>query len=781
MPPRPTTGKRPPPGPRRPQKTAKAPANRSRKGGLGWRRWLLIEAFVVAVGLALGLAVATWLSVRDAEADVRAWLAAPPRELPSTVWSGSSTIRPGQRVDLQGLVADLIAAGHVPGTAGRDDSDVYSLHEDDLTWWTRGSARRSLRAVASVVVHTEPADQTTVPPTPLAFLGDPERQRAPLDSASRGEWLPKALLAMEDTRFYRHPGIDPLGLLRAAWVSVRGSGGIQGGSTLTQQLAKNLFVGPERSMQRKVREAMYALAVERVLSKDQILGLYLGEVYLGQAGTRPVYGVDAAARVWFGVPARQVDAAQAALIVGVIPSPNGWSPTAHPDAARQRRDIVLRRMALVGALPSAEAARLANTSLNLSPLLPSRVRLAPYAVAAAVDAAAAALGDDALSAGGLRIRTTLDPALQREAERAVHDGLEAVRAQHPTAEHAQAALIALRASDGTVAAWVGGRKWSESPFDRVSRAVREAGSTVKALTLLIALDTEKALPSTLLDDAPVARSVDGKSWSPQNYDGIFVGPISVRRAVETSRNVPAVLLAESVGLGPLQRFFRSAGLSKATAWPSAALGAFSVTPLELAEAFTGLIDGVVKSPRLVRSIADRDDNLLVTIPSENRRIASKEAAILTTDVLRGVLTRGTGRGAGALGVGPNAAGKTGTTDAGRDAWFAGYTPDLVVVSWVGLDVKTLGLTGGEAAVPVWARFVAAAGPPSRRFAAPEQMQSICAETGLLARETCPESFPERVAKDVVTCDLHATAKVVALPTPAAASGESSRRRERRPR
>lgn len=663
----------------------------------------------VATGLLVGMGLGLGVELRWAEDRVREWLADPPRESATVVWSASSTLRVGQAAEAAAVVADLRAAGFALGTGPLRDRDVVHSGPDAVRWWPRDGVAASIRLIDGRIVATTPKGGAPLPPTVLATVGDPERQRAPLARDARGTWLPQAVIAMEDTRFYRHPGIDAIGLLRAAGRTALGRR--QGGSTLTQQLAKNLFTGSVRSVHRKVEEGVLALALERVLDKESLLGLYLGEVYLGQAGGRPLYGVDAAARTWFGVAARDVDVVQAALIAGVIPSPNAWNPVDHPDQALARRQVVLNRLSNVGLITASEAVRLGREPLGLRPVAPARVRLGGYAVAAALAEARERLGVDDVGTGRA-IRTAIDPTLQRAAEQSVRDGLASLSSRWADAGAAQAALVALRPTDGAVVAWVGGTDWGRAPFDRARHAAREAGSTVKSLLLLEALDRGLVTADTLLDDAPLTRRIDGHSWSPQNFDGAFLGPITVRDAISGSRNVPAVLLAESIGGRPLQDFFRSVGLTSATPWPSAALGAFSVTPVALAGAWTALLDGEVRSPRLLLGVADAHGDRLVDVPVASRRVASAAAAAAATDVLRDVLVHGTGRGAAALGVGPEAAAKTGTTDDGRDAWMAGHTRDLVVVVWVGLDEGTLGRTGAEAALPVWARMMSAAGPPS---------------------------------------------------------------------
>jgi penicillin-binding protein 1B len=599
-------------------------------------------------------------------------------------------------------------------------------------------------------------------PTVLARLGDLEgsRTRVQLDAIS--PWVEKAVLAMEDARFRDHAGVDPLGVARALWVGIRGDGRAQGGSTLTQQLAKNLFLSQERTARRKVREVFFATALESRLSKDEILSLYLGEVYLGQVGSVPVHGVEQASRAWFGVAASRLTLAQAATIAGVISAPNAYSPLRHPEVAVERRDLALQRMQELGwATPEAVAAARAEP-LAITGLVTGPARRAPWTVDAALEVAEGALGPGELTRAGYRVYTTIQPHLQVAAERAVSEGLAEVAADRPASNDAQAALVVVRASDGAVVALVGSRSYRESPFDRAADAWREVGSTVKPLTLLAALDANPDLhPASIVVDEPISRRVDGKVWTPHNADGAWRGPMTLRVALEQSRNIPAIKLAEEVGPHRLQGAFRDAGLSRATHLPSAALGAFPATPLQLAAAYTVFPGGGARArPRMVSSIVDANGAEVVAFNPDIATLASERAAAQVTRLLQGVLSDGTGKKAGTYGVGGAVGGKTGTTDEGRDAWVAGVTPEYAVVAWVGRDRGTpLGLSGSQAALPVWARMIADGGVAGGAFPLPNNLVSvpICRESGRAARDACPVTVPDLFPKGHEpggSCDVH---------------------------
>ncbi len=758
-----------PPARRKSYTPKKKPTTTKSRTPVSWKRWLLTELAVVTAGAAVGLGIAGGFLWKRATGDVEAYLASPPRPIPGVVWSAPMQLREGQRASMASLAGDLLAAGYERAPkAGPREGVVGTFHvrADGFDIWTAPAAPGGVPLKESTVHLTiaegmltdvEPGSRTTLHPTVLATIGDLDESRQQVDLDALSSWVEPALLSMEDARFRQHHGIDPVGLARALVRNAVSSGDMQGGSTLTQQLAKNLFLTSERSVQRKVREVFFAAALESRLDKDELLELYLSEVYLGQMGGLPVHGVEAAARAWFGKRAQSLELHEAATIIGVIPAPNAYSPVRHPERSLERRNLVLKKLHERGHIDADQLELASSKPLQLRGLEPSRVRRAPYAVDLAVDRADTALGEGALASGGYQVYTHIQPALQRAAEEAVAVGMDALVAEHPEAKGAQVALVAVDLHTGAVVAMVGGTSYATSPFNRATEAHRQAGSTVKPLTLLAGLDMGAFTPATELDDAPLTRSYDGTRWTPKNYDGRFVGPITVRRAIETSRNIPAVLMAEEVGPSRLQRFYRDAGLADATHLPSAALGGFPVTPLELVGAYTVFADGSSRAPQVLGPIADASGSVVLDHRPQLTELASAPSAAQARSVLEGVMTDGTGRGAAKFGV-EGAAGKTGTTDGGRDAWFAGLTPELAVVVWVGQDKGTLGLTGGSAALPVWARFVAATGTAGR-FTDPEGLAkvSLCSESGQVAVEACPETRIELFAEGKEpdqTCELH---------------------------
>jgi len=752
-------------------KGPRATSRARRKSGPTWKRWLLTEAALVGTAAGVGLTLAGAVLWTRAIDDVQSYLAAPPSSAPGVVWSAPMRLQEGQRASMASTAGDLLAAGYTrTRRAGHDATPdgaagSFEVRADGFTIWSApwtladqhlAGGPVTVRIEDGTITDIEPGSATTLRPTVLATIGDLDSHRQQVSLGATSRWVEPALLSMEDTRFRQHHGIDPIGVLRALGRNLAG-GSVQGGSTLTQQLAKNLFLSSERRLQRKVREAFFAAALEHELSKDELLELYLSEVYLGQMGGLPVHGFAAASKAWFGRALGDLEPHHAATIVGVIPAPNAYSPVRHPEVALERRDLVLRKMHERGHLDADELEVQLAKPLQLHGLEPSRVRRAPYAVDLAVDAAERSLGEGALATGGFQVHTGIQPLWQRAAEEAVAAGMDALVADHPEARGAQAALVAVDLDTGAVVALVGGRSYATSPFNRAASAERQAGSTVKPLTLLAGLDAGLFTPATVLDDHPITRRYDGTTWTPRNYDGRFVGDITVRRAIETSRNIPAVHMAEKVGPTRLQRFARAAGLTQATHLPSAALGGYPVTPLELAGAYTVFADGKARRPRMVNTLVSADGEVLVDFPAQTASLARRTAARQALSVLEGVMTDGTGRGAAAYGV-SGAAGKSGTTDGYRDAWFVGLTPDLAVAVWVGKDKGVLGLSGSRAALPVWARFVAASGTAGA-FATPDGLAEVtlCADSHLPAREACPATHVDLFVpgnEPDGKCDLH---------------------------
>jgi penicillin-binding protein 1B len=553
---------------------------------------------------------------------------------------------------------------------------------------------------------------------------------------------------------------------------------VQGGSTITQQLAKNFFLTPKRSFWRKIREAELAILIELRFSKEKILEAYLNKIYFGQEGPRGIYGVEDAADFYFSKGVGDLTLEEAALVAGIIRSPHRYSPLRMADAARSRRDWILSRMAALGMITKNEEQWARRTPLRTNPRRVP-VKIAEYYVDYIERAAEETLGPGRLSRTGYRFYTSLDLSHQAAAERAVAAGLAELRKgkahSGKVEDPLQAALVAVDPATGELTAMVGGRGYGETQFNRAADALRQPGSAFKPFVLLAAMEQAVSgkgnitLASRISGEPVSVKAPDGM-WTPANFEGKVYGEISIRRMVEESVNTAAVRLAFDVGLPDVIAAARGAGVvSPVRPVPSLALGSFEVTPVELAYAYATIASGGTRfQPFTLRAVTDSEGDLLREEVPMREEAVDPRAAYLVTYALEGVLDRGTGHPARLAGIDFPAAGKTGTTDAYRDSWFAGYTPDLVCVVWVGRDSgDPTGLTGSSGALKIWTRFMKSVYPARGRyaFAIPPgiAIAEIDPESGYLATSACPESFPEAFPDDLVpeqTCPLHPSHPIV---------------------
>jgi len=509
--------------------------------------------------------------------------------------------------------------------------------------------------------------------------------------------VPAAVIAAEDRRFMRHHGVDLLAVARAALTNAREASVVRGASTITQQLARGLFLSRERTWWRKAREIAIALVLELRYSKPQILEAYLNTVYLGQERGAAVQGVGAGARHLFGKSLESLRLDEIALLAASIRAPNRIFAES-PTLIRSRRDRVLEAMVKDGTASEADA----QTAMK-QPTRPAQKAMAPAPwFMELVRGEVARRGGEAL--GGVTLVTSLDRRLQETAEAAVRDRLTQMeRARRLPPNSLQAAVVAIEPASGQIRALVGGRRFAQSEFNRATRAHRQPGSLFKPLVYLAAFEARSRdlTPSTLVDDEPIVIPARGGDWSPHNIDGQFHGPVTIRRALEQSLNVPAALVAQGVGLGYVTKVAHAAGISSSlAAVPSLALGTSEVTLLEMTTAFATIANGGLRV--WPTTLGSAGAVALKPLP-EPKRVVSAESAFIVTHLMRGVMRRGTGGSSARWGLQEVTAGKTGTTDGLRDAWFIGFTPDLVVGVWVGADdAHPIGLAGSEIALPIWA-------------------------------------------------------------------------------
>ena len=519
--------------------------------------------------------------------------------------------------------------------------------------------------------------------------------------------LRDAIIATEDRRFYHHHGVDPVGIARAIVQNYRRGRIVEGGSTITQQLTKVLFLTPDKSLERKIKEVVLAVELERRYPKERILEMYLNQVYFGHGA----YGVEAAARTFFGKSVSELSVRESALLAGLPRAPTTYSPFERAELAKRRRELVLRRMVEYGALQEPEAKRLARSDLGLIP--PERRRTTgQYFLEYVQQLLEAKYGADMVFKGGLNVYTTLNPTMQLAAEQALREGLKALESRSKATrpgEHPEGAVVTIEPQTGYVRAMVGGYDFFRSEFNRAVQAKRQPGSAFKPFVYVAALESGLTA-ATRIEDSPVSYAVgrNGQAWKPENYDRKFRGSTTLQQAIEESVNVVTVKLEERVGINRTVQVARKLGISSAlTTDLSLALGTSDLTLIELTSAYSTFANqGVWMPPTAIRHVTDAQGKLLEEHVPQGKEALTPETAYLITHMLRGVVERGTGQGAKVLGR-PIAA-KTGTTNDYSNAWFIGFTPRLATGVWVGYDrPRSLGRdeTGSRVAVPIWVAYM----------------------------------------------------------------------------
>lgn len=594
------------------------------------------------------------------------------------------------------------------------------------------------------------------------------REWTPLDQMP--PTLIDTLLAIEDRRFFSHFGFDPIALGRALWTNIARGAVVQGGSTLTQQLAKNLFYTPRRTLGRKFQEFVAALALEFKYRKQDILESYMNEIYLGQAGPVSIYGVGEAAHRYFGKRLDQLSIEEIALIVGLIKGPNTYSPVKNIDAATKRRNLVLYRQREEGILTE-KALQLALTQPVKVTLTDDALTDAPYFVDYLLREIEQGTGT--VTPEGARIYSTLDSRAQQIAAQVLQDGLMKLERNYPPLAEAdpplQGAVVVLDVRHGHVLAMVGGRDYRVSQFNRAVQAHRSAGSLFKPFVYLAGFEAARGqgadglTPATLLTDEPITLESGTGPWSPQNHDRQYRGQVTVRSALEQSLNVPVVRTAHRTGMTALTHQLQAFGITTPLADNlSLALGTSSVSLLEITAAYAGLANGgVVIRPVALSNITREGGETIWSPPLDRRQAATPQGAFLVTSLLKGVVDHGTASKARALGVQGPVAGKTGTTDGSRDAWFVGYSPEIAIGVWVGFDdERPIKLSGAQAALPIWSELairLIQRDLPDFEMPAGVVQRRIDPRTGQLATSQCPENRPEFFiagTEPTTYCEVH---------------------------
>lgn len=685
---------------------------------------------------------------------------------PARFYTDITLLAPGMPLSAGGLVERLQLRGYGPAEGSPDEEGLYYLpDEGSCEVYFRSFVFPDGRGVSGLhrfvfsggrlkrIARTGGTVLSELPLEPVLlgdFSGDGVENRPWITLDTVPAALKDGVVASEDRRFFSHRGLDPVSLARAFVTDVKRKGIYQGGSTITQQLVKNAFLSRERTLRRKLTEAFLSVLMEIRYSKEEILEMYLNQIYLGENGTRGVYGVEDASTAYFGKHVPELSPGESALLVGLIPAPNAFSPRHYPDRALKRRDRVLDLLERQGKITGGDLLREKNAPLVLAPL--SRQSTGDYYVTLVRELLERELGRAILDFQGYRIYTTMDLEMQKAAENAIKDS------------GPEGALVALEPGTGFVRALVGGRTFATSPYDRAVNARRSPGSAFKAIVYAAALESGQVTLATPVEDKPLKVMHNNAAWEPGNYSGVFSGTTTVRDAIVFSLNIPAVKVFTAIGAEKVIALARALGIqSELLPVPSLALGTSEVTPLEMTAAYAAFANGgYAVKPVFIRWVTDGDGKVIKEYGPVKRQALSPETASLITSALEDAVQRGTGSNVRKLGYTGPAAGKTGTSEGYKDAWFIGYTPELVCGVWLGYDLpRSLGKSASSLAVPLWVRFMSAVqdNPSPRAFVPSRSLAKVTIDpaSGLRARSGCTDRRSEffiRGTEPKKYCALH---------------------------
>lgn len=712
-------------------------------------------------------------------------------EVPSILYGRPMEVRPGDHLDNLQFENRLQRLAYKPASEKTLTAGTYCKDSSKIRVWVRGGGSRDHavtkgpveialkdRRVTSLTrPDGDPMNVVRFEPEEIGRIMGPKMEsRSPVPLSAISPNLQKAVVASEDGRFYSHIGIDLSSIARALYANFKQRRFAQGGSTITQQLAKNFYLSQKKTLWRKFVEAELAIMLEMRYSKKKILEMYLNKIYFGQDGYRGIYGVEEAAAFYFSKKAIDISLEEAALLAGIIRCPNRYSLLRDPKPAKERRNSVLKRMRKLNFIDDREYATAANSPLTLR-MRSMPMRPASYFMDYIQRLTEEEFGSEKLYRTGYRYYTTLDPRQQAAAEEAVRSGLEAIeKTATPAGEPLQAALVAIDTTTGALTAMVGGRDYGQTQFNRAVDAMRQPGSAFKPFILLAAIKQsiegkKDTTLSTLVATDPMSLQTAEGLWTPSNYDGKSYGKITLRKCIENSVNTAAVRLAFELGLPAVIETARSAGItSPLSPAPSMALGSYEVTPMELAYAYATIASGGIRyAPFPLSSVTTADGERIVNKSAVGKQAVDPRAAYITAYALQGVLDRGTARSAKTLGgIYFPAAGKTGTTDGNRDSWFVGFTSGVVCAVWVGYDSGgDTKLSGAEGALRIWTRFMRAVypkmGPLPMKMPEGVEIAVIDPETGYRATSACPQTLQEAYIKGTAptqTCPLHPVNPVI---------------------
>jgi penicillin-binding protein 1B len=715
---------------------------------------LLRFALALLIFVSLGLTLYCWnLShLIDKRFSGRRW------SVPSRVLSDTTILYPGEGVNRSLLEEKLGHLGYRKSSRNptkkgdmRISSSQLEIFLNDLK--TPQQAREGFPAVVSFsgsriesIVNSRTGERVPIlelePEELMLFFGPQREQRKLVSIDHVPGYVIHAVLAAEDGRFFEHYGFDPLGMLRAFYADLRSRDIRQGGSTITQQVAKNYFLTPERTLTRKVKELLIALTMEMMFDKNVILEIYLNEIYLGQKESVSINGIGEASQFYFGKPVAELSRSEGAVIAGLIRAPNFFSPYVDKRRCQARRDSVLKAMYKHKWL-AAEQLKAALAEPLTTFGYDAYVKKAPYFMDYLSRQLVTLYPSEALTSLGLSIFTTLDTQVQDAAETALSKGLERLEDLHPALKRKgpekklQGAVVVMQPRTGYILAMVGGRDYGASQFNRITQAKRQPGSAFKPFVFLASLDT--LTPASILSNEPKTYTVNGKVWRPDNYTAVPEPWFTMREALSKSVNRAAVDLAMKVGLDRVVTTASAFGFSTPIEpYPSIALGAFEVVPLELARAYCALAaDGVLPLPLSLKKVVDEKGEVIEQRHTSVQSVTSPGKAFLISSMLRSAVEQGTARSLKDNGIYFPVAGKTGTTNDFKDAWFVGYTPEIMALIWIGFDDGTsLHAPASTLILPIWAdlmnnipQYVSGSW-----FKTPPDIlvDTVCKETGQLA-------------------------------------------------
>src|SRR5260221_5024517 len=756
---------------------------RSRIKDFLWRHSAGLAFLVMVVFVAfIGFVGYTYVVITKKFDSSRRW------DLPSRIYSDATAIVPGMSIPRALLEPKLNHVGYHevrekianPGDYRyvKDDLEIYlqNFEYPDIEFRTmpvvigmNGNVVRDIKRADDAVplrgIRIEPELITSI-------YNDEMEDRLPVALSGIPKVLSDAIISTEDKNFYSHNGISISGVAGALRTDMKQGAMTHGGSTLTQQLVKNLYLNPERTWRRKASEALMAILLEIRYRKPEILEAYLNEIYLGQNGAVQIKGVEQASQLYFGKHVTYLTLPEAATLAGMIRSPNVLNPLQHPDRPKPRRDTVLGLMRGQGLITQEQCDAAIASPLTTS-RFPRGSRSAPFFVDLVLKQLRETYPETQLRTEGLRIFTTLDTIMQRPAEQALASGIESLTKKHADIRKSQTPLegviLTIQPGTGYVKALVGGRNYSKTQFNRAIQARRQPGSLFKPFVYVTAMNPERGqqafTAATVLDDAPITVRTGSNVWEPQNYDQRFHGRVTVRDALAHSYNIPAVRAAIDAGVPNAIKTAANIGIeSQAEPYPSVSLGSFEVTPLEIAYAYSAFANlGVKAEPISILAVSTRDGKLLESREVKMKRVAPASVCYVMNDVLKDVFNYGTAGKPRSPGFERAFSGKTGTTSNYRDAWFIGYSPRILSLVWVGFDDgHSVRLAGGDACVPIWTshmnRIVGMI--PDVDWKRPDDVveRTIDPASGMLATPYCPETKNEIFVvgtEPTQVCPLHA--------------------------